>query len=328
MIHAPAPSRDELLGLVPLDAIQPRPQPYHGDSVAAPLGALDPADVAVIRGLYDLLGALYHAEDVEAVRAATAAHGLRDLVAQVRVLGMTLASDALGKVYHDIRGGSLTALLMLLDLADAGRAGQPDIEQIFILVRDHRKIMRNTLPELDPEGYARDLDPCEHDAALLVHKWSDTAYRIDEAAAVRIRFDCEFAGGISECCMEFAALDRVIYNLINNAARFSADGVVEVAVLPLDDAPETNLRFAVSNRVAPGHRDRLRAELGEDLSRVFSGGYTTGGHGYGLQICGDFITHGYGLDSLRLALAGGYLGARLVRDHFVAWFHWPARRGA
>ena len=40
------------------------------------------------------------------------------------------------------------------------------------------------------------------------------------------------------------------------------------------------------------------------------------------------VVHGYGLPSLHTALDGGYLGARLVRDTFVAWFHWPARRSA
>lgn len=328
----PSPSRDELLALVPPGAIRSRSRPYHGDPVAAPIAALGPGDAAIVRRLYDLLGALYHADTVSSVREVLAAHDLHARIDEIRRLGLARAAEVdaelLHKVYHDLRGGSLTALLMLLDRVDAGRAEQSDIEQVFILVRDQRKIMRNVLPDLDPEGYARDLAPREHDAALLVHKWSDAAYRIDQAGAVRICFDCAFVGGVAECCMEFAALDRVLYNLINNAARFAVDGLVDVAVFPLSDAPETDLRFAVSNRVTPAQRDRLLADIGADLSRVFAGGYTTGGHGYGLQICGDFITHGYGLDSPRQALEGGYLGARILRDHFIAWFHWPARRAA
>ena len=96
----------------------------------------------------------------------------------------------------------------------------------------------------------------------------------------------------------------------------------------IDGKDDTDLRFVVMNRVAPEHRERLEADLGEELSSVFAGGYTTGGHGLGLRICGDFVVHGYGLPSLHTALDDGYLGAKLVRDTFVAWFHWPARRSA
>ena len=117
----------------------------------------------------------------------------------------------------------------------------------------------------------------------------------------------------------------------DSATEQSADNnkeQVELQVFALSDAPATDLRFVVINRITPEHGVRVTADLGADLSRVFAGGYTTGGHGLGLRICGDFVSHGYGLPSLQAALSGGYIGARLVRDCFVAWFHWPARRRA
>ncbi len=332
------PTRDDVRALA-TSALRPRSRPYRGDTAFASIAALDPTDAALIRDLYRFLEALYQAvqpvdvaaADVAAVRDRLAALDHGGLVERLGRLGAALTADstplAVRKAYHDIRGGSLPGLLMHLDVVAAGEGTGNDVERVFVLVRDHLKIMRNALPDLDPDGHARDLSPREHDVSLLVRKWADAHYGPGEGRRVTVRLRCEFVGGVSECCMEFAALDRVLYNLINNAARFAADDEVQIHVLPLADAPETDLRIAVCNRITPAHRERLLADLGRDCSRVFSGGYTTGGHGVGLQICGDIITHGYGLSSLREALAGGYLGARLVHDHFVAWFHWPARRG-
>jgi signal transduction histidine kinase len=324
------PSRAELLALTPAAAIQPRPQRYVGDSVAASIAALHPADAAIVREIYGFLGELYAVHGLAALRAHVDEAALTGLIRRVRRLGAALVADglslALRKVYHDLRGGSLAALVMLLADVAAGEANEQDADQIFLLVRDHRKIMRNALPDLDPAGYAEDLCPREHDAALLVQKWSGATYQIGEAKKVAVEVDCDFAGGVSECCMEFAALDRVIYNLINNAARFAADGVVSFTALPISAATATDLRFVISNRVTEAQQALLVRDLEGDLSRIFRGGYTTGGVGVGLQICGDFITHGYGLSSVSAALRDGYLGARLIRDCFVAWFHWPARR--
>lgn len=338
MQDATPPTRAEVLGLTDTP-LAPRSRRYVGDTVVTSMASLIAADAAIVRGLYEFLQALYRVVDPNAAASTDGATlrdqlgglGYADLLEKIGRLGAALSADAtsteLRKAYHDVRGGSLPGLLMHLDVVAAGEATAHDVDRIFILVRDHLKIMRNALPDLDPDGYARDLSPREHDAALLVHKWADAGYSAGDGQRVTVRLRCEFIGGVSECCMEFAALDRVLYNLINNAARFTTDGEVHVHALPLGDARETDLRVAICNRIDPDHRARLDADLSGDVSRVFAGGYTTGGHGVGLQICGDIITHGYGLASLREALAGGYLGARVVRDYFVAWFHWPARRG-
>lgn len=334
------PTRPELLELASPGAIQPRPRRYVGDTVVASIDQIDAGDAAVVRRLYAFLTDVYArvqrldapADGLPALQDELTRHDYRGLCEQIHGLGAALAAEDtpldLRKVYHDVRGGSLNGLLMHLDMIAMGDGEVEDVERVFILVRDHLKIMRNALPDLDPEGYAADLAPIEHDAGLLVQKWADTRYGTESAAPVRVRLVCEFTGGVSQCCMEFAALDRVIYNLINNAARFAADAEVHLELFPLGPERETDLRFAVSNLVASEHRERLRSDLGDDLSEIFAGDYTTGGHGVGLQICSDIVSHGYGLGSTREALRGGYLGARLVRDYFVAWFHWPARRSA
>ncbi len=339
MTDAPHLSPEELLALVPTAAIQPRTESYRGDSVAVSLTALDPSDVPIVHQIYEFLGALHVAHDAATMAAVLAAYDLHRCVANVRQLGTSLTAEDLPldvrKAYHDIRGGSLSALLLLLDGIHADDPDPSDVEQVFMLVRDHRKILRNVLPDLDPEGYARDLSPCDHDASLLAAKWAGASYQTAGAKPVHIRFACDFRGGVSECCMEFAALDRVIYNLINNAARFTADATVDLTILPLSSSGATDLRFVIVNQITAEHQERLRSDIGDDLSPIFlpraggtGQGYTTGGHGVGLQICGDFITHGYGLNSVHDALRDGYLGARLVRDCFVTWFHWPGRHAA
>jgi len=337
---SPQPTPQELIELVPGDRIQRRLHLYIGDSVNVPLARLDPTDAAVVRALYEFLGGLYALVSPRldggpaaamAVQGFLRATGFAELAQRIDRLGTALVADDtpidLRKVYHDVRGGGLPALLMHIELVVEGEADSQDLERIFVLCRDQLKIIRNAIPELDPEGYADDLEPREHGTDLLLAKWSTERYRMHDTE-VTLDLRCDFQGSVSERCMEFAALDRVIYNLVNNAARFAADGRVGLHVFPIGPTVETDLRFVVMNRVTPEHRERLAADLGDDLSAVFEGGYTTGGHGLGLRICGDFVAHGYGLPSLHSALAGGYLGARLVRDTFIAWFHWPARRSA
>jgi signal transduction histidine kinase len=338
MLDAVPLSRPTLLSLVPRSALRPRPRPYYGDTDTASVAELAPGDADTVRRLYTFLGSVYatlgHVPDPhesrDQLRHVMTRGEYPTLLDRIRDLGVALAAATtplhLRKVYHDVRGGSLPGLLMHLDLVGDDEATDHDIERIFLLTRDHLKIMRNALPDLDPDGYARDLSPREHGVDLLIQKWSATDYDPGAGAPVRVDIDCPYSGGVSERCMEFAALDRVLYNLINNAARFAADRRVHLAVLPLSDEPATDLRFVVSNRVTPEHAERLHREFAGRYDRLFHGGFTTGGHGVGLQICADIVTHGYHLSSPREALDAGYLGARLIGDQFVVWFHWPSRR--
>lgn len=90
-----------------------------------------------------------------------------------------------------------------------------DVDRRFVLARDQLKTLRSCLPDLDPEGTAADLVENRHDVARLREKWSDGDYRVHGRDPVRVRFRCDFEGSVSECCMEFAVLDRVLYNLFD-----------------------------------------------------------------------------------------------------------------
>ena len=229
------------------------------------------------------------------------------------------------KAYHDVRGGSLVALLMHLDLLVQGLGQAEDVARIAILARDHLKIMRNAVPDLDPVTYAADLQTKAHPVALLREKWSSVRYRF-AGREIDVDLDCEFDGTIATCCMEFSTLDRIVYNLVNNAAEHTSDARVRMMVLPIaDTGPEAQLlRVAVLNRMGSQQRARLEASFGREPSALFQGGFTTDGHGLGLRICADLVAHAAGLPSIALAVDQGHLGIRIVEDWFVAWFVWPS----
>lgn len=327
---------NELAKLAPAEQIR-HGMGTRGEVVAVRMSDLRPDDAETVRTLYELIGAIFEVvaprleegtAAVPAVQACLQARGFAGLLPRVFALGTTLdantTSPTVRKALHDIRGGGLPALVMHLEALLADEVELDDIARVFVLCRDQRKIVRNAITDLDPVGHARDLEPRAHTAELL-GKWSTMTYRVgDHTAELHLR--CEFEGSVSECCMEFAALDRVVYNLVNNAARFATDGRVGLTVFAIRPDVETDLRFVVTNRVDPNQHGRILEDLGGELSRVFQGGYTTGGTGLGLRICADLVCHGYGLSSLRTALKGGYLGATILHDQFVAWFHWPARR--
>ncbi len=327
----------QLLDLAPLAIENRHGERYRGDTVTVSLTQIPEADTARLRLLYMFL---LRVKQVSGAHVADGARGIVPLQQTLQIdfetvseavaqIGAQLAAEHVDadvrKALHDIRGGSLMALMMHLDIVREGEAEGGDLERIFILTRDHLKMMRNAIYDLDPERYAADLETKEHAIELLREKWSSVAYRI-AGGYVQVHFHCEFDGAISERCMEFSALDRVLYNFVNNAARFATDGRVDIVVTPLSAATDTHLRFAVINGVSANQVQTLRTRFPTGLSELYRGGFTTGGHGIGLRIVGDFVTHAYGRESLDRSLDDELLGATLIDSHFVAWFHWPGRR--
>lgn len=328
---------DQVAAAVPAPALEALPdQRYRGDSLTVSVHDLHPDDVAVVRRVYDLLlevklAAGRHldssAEGLDVIRAILKRGEFDQVPSLVATLGSRLHADRLShevrQTYHDVRGGSLMALLMHLDMIAEWEAEVGDLERVFILARDHLKMMRNALQDLDEERYNADLNEKAHSVDLLREKWSNTQYRARGGEA-RVDIDCSFTGTISERCMEFSALDRVIYNLVNNASEHASDGSVRLSVHPVRTSAGGFVRFAVMNHVTPGQVRALRERFGDDLGQLFRGGFTTGGNGIGLRICGDLVSHGFERPSLSKALSEHLLGATLVDELFVSWFYWPA----
>ena len=142
-------------------------------------------------------------------------------------------------------------------------------------------------------------------------------YGRDVAVAVR----CEYRGGITASCLENAAVDRVLYNHVNNAARHAADARVSITVFAV--AGGRSVRWVVSNAVTAEHRAWLDGSVEPGMGKLYADGATSTGSGIGLASCVDFVAAAFGVTAEQ-ALTRGYLGAQLGDGEYNAWFHWPA----
>ncbi len=315
-----------------------RVERFRGEALQLPLAALGEDDRSAARALYDWLGAIEAVTSpatgalpsTSALRARLDAHPTRPQLRAMQSFGHATPareSDSLvAKVVHDVRGGALTSLLLLLQTVEAGRVGPDDVLRVHYRVRDHRKIMRAALPGIDDAGRERDQTLKQHDVGLLTEKWSGAAVPVAGAGgerAVRVRLDQRFEGTVCESCIEFTALDRVIYNLINNALRHASDGGVHVVLSAVPAGAPTNLHVAVANRVEAREAAALRGRFGGDLGGLFVGGYSTTGSGLGLRICADMVGNAYGVDDAEDCAEAGYVGAMVSDEVFGAWAHWP-----
>jgi signal transduction histidine kinase len=345
-----------ILELAPAHLTNLRQRRYGGDGMGVRLGDLPAGDVAGIRALYSALSRLL-AELRTALRIRgpdlpereEVSGGLPDLtessvgVADAReVLRRTatdpawraaiMAARALAypkngagdislqrQALHDVRGGALAALALTLDLIAITDTSTADVVRAFYLTRDHLKIMRNALEDVDTEARERDRASRDHGAGLLFEKWSSAVHRLPGDRSARIEVHSTYRGPVSRRCLEFSALDRVLYNLMNNAVRFTADGVVSLHLQQI----EGNLRFVVANEVASSQIAALQEDFRDDLGKLFLGGFTTGGEGVGLNICGEFVANAYGLSDVSTAVRERHVGAAIINSAFVAWFHWP-----
>jgi signal transduction histidine kinase len=329
-------SDDEIMALAPLQLPSLRQRRYSGDGMSIEFAHLPETARMLIVRLYASVQAIHHVmrQDAAPREQLAQLHTLvrqmawSELLGELRRLRLEMPTaeqqQRADQVLHDIRGGSFQALSIHVQLAEMAVAEAEDAPRVFLLARDHLKIMRNCMPELDPERYRDDMQAQAHSVQLLVEKWGRGSYQLPDST-VQVQMDCRFAGSVSERCVEFSALDRVLYNLMNNAARHSSDRRVALTIIPLHDAPTDSLRFVVANHINEQQRARLESHFGgvDGLGQLFLGGFTTGGSGLGMRIGAEFVTNAYGLNSIDQTLAGGYVGATLLDQRFVNWFHWP-----
>ena len=327
------------LALAPLDLSYSSPKRFDGEGFAITENRFVQADIDLIQRVYRMLrrahGLWLHLRDAATIAETRHAdlyrkHILRDLrdrrfLLTLRDLGA--ATYALGtpphdvrSALHDIRGG---ALLALIGFATAEARGEPisdsEIRHAALRARDHARIMRHAVSDLDPQLREIDSVITTHSMLDFVDKWNDAVYRAGERQ-VTINIDVAFDGFIAEHDLETAALDRVVYNHINNAAHYCADNKVSVAAFAINDKL---VRWVVSNAILPEHNLQLREATNGNLGRLFEGGATRGGHSIGLAMCAEIVAAACGLPSADEAVARGYIGAT-VRDHrYCAWFHWP-----
>ncbi|HEX8309820.1 MAG TPA: ATP-binding protein, partial [Chthoniobacteraceae bacterium] len=246
-----------------------------------------------------------------------------DLTTRIQQLGRqsyaATPSPLLAKTVHDVRGGGLSALLSRMQLVGLGLIDLDALNALYFLTRDHLKIMRNALLGLDDLKRAEDLLPKIHGTDFIVQKWNG-ANLGGRDRQLRLEVECPQPVAISECCVEFGALDRILYNLINNACRHTTGDVLRLVLFPVPTPEGENLRFVLLNPIGPGDAERLGSG---DLGNLFETGVSTTGSGYGLSVAADFVANAFGLATPAAAVEGGYLGARLLPPDFAVWFHWP-----
>lgn len=312
---------------------------YRGAGHDVALEALHPQDQAFLQEAYDRLEGFYRLWrtdsgdppwDLLAARVATLADPAFREEAQefgMRTRSGSQLSEHMQRVLHDVRGGGLSAALAEAEILTTRNPSPEDraadresLQTLVYLARDHAKMMRNAVLGIDPQARSRDEEERPHLIEDLVRRWDGRPYRVDERLAL-VHARTDRPGGLSSCCLEASAVDRILYNLIGNATRFAPDGEVDVDFRHVSDGV---VRVVVTNQVAADQAAWLTDVLAEDAGALYRPGMTRGGLGYGLANVAHFVTAAFGLDRVDTALDQGVLGSRLAEDRFTTWFHWPA----
>ena len=325
----PAASHNDLVALARSDLPNYRVNRYKGDDLAVRLNTFTSSDRGLITDVYDFLKNL--------MAIVTANPDERDgrlgkfleenrierLVDDICKLGQETfrahPTDTLAKAIHDIRGGGLTPLLGQLQLCALGVQFPPPYDSLFFLTRDHLKIMRNALLGLDDAKRNEDLQTKLHSTDFIVEKWQGAHLHAGTKETL-LEVDCPEEVAISECCVEFGALDRILYNILNNACRHAEGEDIRLAIFRVPNGEGLNLRFVLLNRVSPSDEVRLKET---DLRILFQTGVSTTGSGYGLSVAAEFVANAFGLNNPDEAVRAEYLGAKLLGHQFAVWFHWP-----
>jgi signal transduction histidine kinase len=232
-------------------------------------------------------------------------------------------SPPIRKALHDIRGGGMTALTGFAQLWEHTDTISQDEENMFkqvvFIARDHAKLMRNILPDLDPVIRSADESRRLHLIEGFVEKWDGFVYRQKERK-VQVSVYTDMKGYITSRCLETSSLDRILLNFMNNAARFSADQQIKLTIY---ESQPGILRWVIENAITPQHKAWLLEHVGTELDSLFHGGYTRGGNGIGLSSCADIVGASFGVSSDQ-AIQDKMLGASLSEKSYIAWFHWPS----
>lgn len=315
-----------------------RQQRFRGDHLDLALAALSREDQAHVDVVYRFAKSL-HSRWL-AMRDQPDWDALRQLLASANQPPFTDAAQAmgrdslarcedddlrrlLGKFLHDLRGGALIPLQLHARMAEWD-SDPLHLRSAAFLARDQAKIMRNILPGLDPEVRSADEAEKPHTMQPVVEKWD--GFRFDRGGLPpgQVRVACGYQGLLASCCLEASAVDRVVYNYLNNAMRF-ADG--ERIHLDITPAGDDAVRWVVAHPIAPDHVAWLRQHTGGELARLFRGGLTRGGTGVGLSNCAELVAAAFGLPDIDVALNERYLGAAVEAGWYLAWAHWPALYG-
>lgn len=324
---------ENLWNLAPTNLVSRRSERYDGGGFHVRLNYFAPEDIALVLQLYQSVKKtydlwLYMQESPNyplARKHIMAEFGERRFFSLVHGIGgatysLKKPNKLLRQVVHDVRGGGLTALMGYAEMQSyMPDESDTEVKNAILKARDHAKLMRNAIIDLDPIVREADESLKVHPVDDFVNKWHNTIINIADKT-VTIHVECIFEGSVTNRCLETSAIDRILYNYVNNAARFSADNTIKMTIFSTND---TLVRWVVSNTLADEQLDWLRENTNFDLTQLFKGGLTRGGHGIGLAACTEVIATCFGLYPPEKAVEDGYLGAKVIADTYHGWFHWP-----
>jgi K+-sensing histidine kinase KdpD len=324
---------------VTTDAIARLPDPtaplsarrYDPGELLVSLDDFGPEDRRRIRRLYAFAQGIYldwlahDARSPEAALERLRGEDLQGLREDVADLGDDTPRDPrISSITHDLRGGTVAAFMSLAELVvdqEAPTAREVEyLQQLIWLVRDEAKVMRGLIVDLDPDLREPDLEHEPHSVTDLVRKWQGMRYDVG-TAPVTLRVSNHLGdGALANRCLEAGAIDRVSYNFLNNAARFSASREVEIDLRPL---PGTGMgRVTVVNELGAGEMAWLEDRLKTDPAILFRRDVTHGGSGIGLAACAEVVGAAFELTPDQ-AIRERVIGYRVDEGRFYAWFCWP-----
>ena len=341
------------MALAPVHLPNRRSIRYLGEGMCVKLDELAGRDQTLLRDLYkrlsDFLYGITESADKDdvakwgVVDSWLGEHNLDTILNEVRELGQASyemhGTEELAKVIHDIRGGTLGALLGRLQMLHLLPHDSKALNTLFVLARDHLKILRSCVLGLDEERRNADRKPKGHAMKLMLDKWHEAIIGPKwHEHPIRMNLDCHFEGTLTECCLESAAIDRIFYNITNNACRHVAGDHINMAIFPLPESPDGCLRFVLSNEVGEkdrtflaslvnkGKADAADKSTGLSLLPLFEPRMSSTGSGFGLTVVADFVAEAFGLKDRTEALRERYVGAILEGNVFRVFFHWPSAR--
>jgi signal transduction histidine kinase len=293
---------------------------FDGGLIQCDMSAFHPDDQQLVRELYAALQLIErHSVNAKSLDGQRHSDDLASIVHELgdasRAPGMAASVQ---RVLHDVRGGSLFVLIYTLS--------EPDDDPVWsttsqFLAADHMKNMRNAIRGLDDAALERELSGGNHGVAALERRWTAAALK-NHFGSVNIRFDAGWRGDFAHNCYEFAAVQRVVYNLLSNACRFTADQTIDFHIDGRPGTAVSDVRFAISNLITQSQESVLQEQL-RSSGGIFGDGESRTSEGLGLGICADFVAAAYGLEDRQKALDGEYLGVNVEGNRFTSWFHWP-----
>ncbi len=307
-----------------------RQERYDGGGFSVSLNALAPEDVSLVlrlyqslKGIYDLWLYMGESPNYQLLRTHLKQFCTTEFLMGARAIGVaTYTLDnpppELRKACHDLRGGALSSLAGYAKLIPRLPEDDNLVRKAVFLARDHAKMMRNILPDLDTAIRAADESLKLHSIREFVDKWHELTVEMG-SKRVQVLAQSDFECYITNRCLESSAVDRILYNYINNAIRFSAGEQVRLKVIPINNLLA---RWVVENELTDTQNAWLQETLGDELHGLFQGGYTRGGQGIGLSSCTDLVAASFGVSSDE-AIKEQYLGATVRNNIYYAWFHWP-----